>query len=161
VIAEILHKADTGHRVDLLPGNHDEFPGPICGRVFAGIEIVAKQSMNGRRQRCSCCHGDKFAACSVCAKWLAHLGDTAYCFTLVSTDRLHALRAGWACRIGSASPPIQKKGQERGRVVSRFEEVGRPRGNAQEVDGVICGHIHHAEIRRIGPILYLNDGRLG
>ena len=26
------------------------------------------------------------------------------------------------------------------------------------VDGVVCGHIHHAEIRRIGGVLYLNDG---
>jgi UDP-2,3-diacylglucosamine pyrophosphatase LpxH len=26
------------------------------------------------------------------------------------------------------------------------------------VDGVMCGHIHHAEMRRIGDILYLNDG---
>jgi hypothetical protein len=26
------------------------------------------------------------------------------------------------------------------------------------VDGVVCGHIHHAEIRKIGDVLYLNDG---
>ncbi len=26
------------------------------------------------------------------------------------------------------------------------------------LDGIICGHIHHAEIRLIGNILYCNDG---
>jgi UDP-2,3-diacylglucosamine pyrophosphatase LpxH len=26
------------------------------------------------------------------------------------------------------------------------------------VDGVVCGHIHHAEMRSVGGVLYCNDG---
>ena len=42
--------------------------------------------------------------------------------------------------------------------ISRFEESWRTRPRARGVDGVVCGHIHHAEIRLIGDVLYLNDG---
>jgi UDP-2,3-diacylglucosamine pyrophosphatase LpxH len=42
--------------------------------------------------------------------------------------------------------------------ISRFEEIVAREAEMRGVDGVVCGHIHHAEIRRIGGVLYLNDG---
>ena len=42
--------------------------------------------------------------------------------------------------------------------ICRFEEIVAEQALARGVDGVVCGHIHHAEIRTIGGILYLNDG---
>ena len=39
-------------------------------------------------------------------------------------------------------------------IEAAVAEEARRRG----VDGVVCGHIHKAEIRQIGDILYCNDG---
>jgi UDP-2,3-diacylglucosamine pyrophosphatase LpxH len=58
----------------------------------------------------------------------------------------------------SLSAYLKRKVKNAVEYVSRFEEVVARAATPKGVDGVICGHIHHAEIRRIGPILYLNDG---
>jgi len=72
VVAEILRKVDTGTRVVYLPGNHDEFLRPYCGRVFAGIEIlneVIHETADGKRFLVL--HGDQFDGVIGCATWLS------------------------------------------------------------------------------------------
>src|SRR3546814_9108672 len=41
---------------------------------------------------------------------------------------------------------------------SRFEEAVAHAAAERNVDGVVCGHIHSAEIRQFGDITYYNDG---
>ena len=42
--------------------------------------------------------------------------------------------------------------------IADFENVVAQEARQQGVDGVICGHIHYAEMRTIGDLLYCNDG---
>jgi UDP-2,3-diacylglucosamine pyrophosphatase LpxH len=42
--------------------------------------------------------------------------------------------------------------------IERFEEAVAEEARRRGADGVICGHIHKAEMRQIGDILYVNDG---
>ena len=42
--------------------------------------------------------------------------------------------------------------------ISSFEDALAHFAEERGVDGVVCGHIHHAEIRKIDNILYCNDG---
>src|SRR3546814_19726139 len=42
--------------------------------------------------------------------------------------------------------------------ISRFEEVVAHEAGSRGVDGVVCGHIHNAEIREIAGVQYYNDG---
>ncbi|MGB7654271.1 MAG: UDP-2,3-diacylglucosamine diphosphatase, partial [Novosphingobium sp.] len=42
--------------------------------------------------------------------------------------------------------------------VGEFEEAVAHAARERGVDGVVCGHIHCAEIRQIGDITYYNDG---
>jgi len=44
------------------------------------------------------------------------------------------------------------------RFIERYEEALADEARRRGVDGVICGHIHKAEIRQIGPVTYVNDG---
>jgi len=159
VVAEILRKVDEGTRVIYVPGNHDEFLREYCGRNIAGIEIVADAihgTADGRRLLVL--HGDQFDGVIGYAKWLAHVGDWAYTLALALNDRLHDIRRRFGLPYWSLSAYLKRKVKNAVEYVSRFEEVVAKAAAPKGVDGVLCGHIHQAEMRRIGTILYLNDG---
>lgn len=159
VVQEILHKADTGTRVVYIPGNHDEFLRRYVGRTFAGIEVTAEaihQTADGKKLWVL--HGDVFDSVIDYAKWLAHVGDRAYSFALALNDRLHAIRRFIGLPYWSLSAYLKHAVKNAVEYVSRYEEIVARAAAAKGVDGVMCGHIHQAEIRSIGPIRYLNDG---
>jgi UDP-2,3-diacylglucosamine pyrophosphatase LpxH len=158
-VMEVLRKADQGTRVIYVPGNHDEFLRDYCGRAVAGIQVVREaihETASG--QKIWVLHGDQFDGVIGVAKWLAHVGDWAYGTALALNDRLHALRRRMGLPYWSLSAYLKKKVKKAVEYVSRFEEVVARAALSKDVDAVLCGHIHHAEMRRIGPILYLNDG---
>jgi UDP-2,3-diacylglucosamine pyrophosphatase LpxH len=159
VIEEILKKTESGTRVVYIPGNHDEFLRRYTGRVLDGIEIVTDavhETADGKKLWVL--HGDVFDSVIGYAKWLAHIGDRAYSFALALNDRLHEVRRRIGLPYWSLSAYLKRTVKNAVEYVSRYEEMVARAAAAKGVDGVMCGHIHHAEIRRIGTILYLNDG---
>jgi len=159
VVAQILRKVDTGTRVIFVPGNHDEFARDYAGRLFAGIEIIQEaihETADGKRLWVL--HGDRFDGVIACAKWLAHLGDWAYGMALRGNDLLSAVRRRLGMPYWSLSAWLKHKVKNAVEYVCRFEEIVAHEAQKRGVDGVVCGHIHHAEIRRTGDVLYLNDG---
>jgi UDP-2,3-diacylglucosamine pyrophosphatase LpxH len=159
VVGEILRKVDEGVRVVYVPGNHDEFLRDYCGRSFAGIEVLREDiHETAAGLRLLVLHGDQFDGVIGYAKWLAHVGDRAYATALALNDRLHVLRRSLGLPYWSLSAYLKRKVKNAVEYVSRFEEVVARAAGPKGVDGVICGHIHQAEMRQIGAILYLNDG---
>ena len=159
VVQEILRKVDDGTRVIFVPGNHDEFARDYAGRLFGGIEITAEaihETADGKRLWVL--HGDRFDGVIACAKWLAHAGDWAYGMALRGNDILFQVRKRLGLPYWSLSAWLKHKVKNAVEYISRFEEIVAREAQMRGVDGVVCGHIHHAEIRRIGDVLYLNDG---
>jgi UDP-2,3-diacylglucosamine pyrophosphatase LpxH len=168
--AEILRKADEGTRVVYVPGNHDEFARRYCGRNIlagrlatgtsgGGIEIAHEaihETADGRKLWVL--HGDRFDIVVHNAKWLARLGDWAYGVALRANDALLAVRGALGLPHWSLSAWLKHKVKNGARFIACFEETVAREAAARGVDGVVCGHIHHAEIRRIGSVLYHNDG---
>jgi UDP-2,3-diacylglucosamine pyrophosphatase LpxH len=159
VVAQILRKVDAGTRVIFVPGNHDEFARDYAGRLFAGVEITNEaihETADGKRLWVL--HGDRFDGVIAYAKWLAHVGDWAYGMALRLNDTLFAVRKRLGLPYWSLSAFLKHKVKNAVEYISRFEEIVAREAEMRGVDGVVCGHIHHAEIRRIGGVLYLNDG---
>ncbi|MDB5734811.1 MAG: putative metallophosphoesterase [Alphaproteobacteria bacterium] len=159
VVAQVLRKVDAGTRVIFVPGNHDEFARDYAGRLFGGIEIVSEaihETADGKRFWVL--HGDRFDGVISCAKWLAHAGDWAYGMALRWNDILFSVRKRFGLPYWSLSAWLKHKVKNAVEYISRFEEIVAREAQMRGVDGVVCGHIHHAEIRRIGDVLYLNDG---
>ncbi|HEY5347427.1 MAG TPA: UDP-2,3-diacylglucosamine diphosphatase [Rhizomicrobium sp.] len=159
VVHEILRKVREGTRVIFVPGNHDEFARDYCGLVFAGIEVrreLVHETADGRRLLVL--HGDQFDSVIACAKWLAHLGDWAYGTALAWNDKLGFVRKRMGLPYWSFSAWAKHKIKNAVEYISHFEESVAAEAKARGVDGVVCGHIHHAEIRNIGGIVYHNDG---
>jgi UDP-2,3-diacylglucosamine pyrophosphatase LpxH len=159
VVREVLKKVDSGTRVIYVPGNHDEFLRDYVGRSVAGIEVVREAiHETADRRRLLVMHGDQFDGVIGCAKWLAHVGDRAYTLALQLNDGLHAVRRALGLPYWSLSAYLKRAVKNAVEYVSRYEEIVARAASSRGVDGVVCGHIHHAEIRKIGDILYLNDG---
>jgi UDP-2,3-diacylglucosamine pyrophosphatase LpxH len=94
VVQKLLRKARKGTKVIFVPGNHDEFARGFVGHNFGGVEVVEEwihETADG--QRFWVMHGDLFDGVIQCAKWLAHVGDSLYEFTLRLNRHLNSLRA--------------------------------------------------------------------
>lgn len=159
VVKTILGLADSGTRVVYIPGNHDEFLRPFVGRTFSGIEIVAETvHTTAAGKRLLVLHGDRFDDAIAYAKWLARAGDAAYALALALNDRLYALRKALGLPYWSLSAYLKQKVKKAVAYVSSFETAVAKATATIGVDGIVCGHIHQAEMRKIEKILYLNDG---
>ena len=159
VVQKLLRKARKGTRVIFVPGNHDEFARKYLQHNFGGIEVAPEwvhTLADGRRLWVT--HGDLFDGVIQCAKWLAYVGDWAYELTLRINSRLNAWRARLGLPYWSLSRYLKLKVKRAVSYVSDFEEAVAREARQRGVQGVVCGHIHHAEMRDIGGVLYCNDG---
>jgi UDP-2,3-diacylglucosamine pyrophosphatase LpxH len=159
VIEAILHKIDSGTRVIYVPGNHDEMLRPYCGRIISGVELMQEavhETADGRRLLVI--HGDRFDAVIAYARWLAYLGDSAYTLALHLNEAFNALRRVFGLEYWSLSGFLKRKVKNALEYICRFESAAAREARSRGFDGVICGHIHHAAIKTIEGVLYINDG---
>ena len=159
VVQKLLRRARKGCRVIYVPGNHDEFARGFIGHRFGGIEVVEEAihvTADGRRLWVI--HGDYFDAVVQCAKWLAYVGDNLYEFTLRLNRHLNRVRARFGLPYWSLSSYLKHKVKSALNYVTDFEVAVAREARRRGHDGVVCGHIHRAEIRDIDGVLYCNDG---
>lgn len=159
VVQKLLRRARKGCRVVFVPGNHDEFARAFTGLNFGGIEVLNEAvhvTADGKRLWVT--HGDYFDGVIQCAKWLAYVGDHAYEMTLRVNRHFNSLRARLGLPYWSLSAYLKHKVKKAVNYVSDFESAVAAEARRLGLDGVVCGHIHHAEIREIDGTLYCNDG---
>jgi UDP-2,3-diacylglucosamine pyrophosphatase LpxH len=159
VVQKLLRKVRKGTRVVFVPGNHDEFARHFLGHHFGGIEVVddpVHVTADGRRLWIT--HGDRFDGVVQCARWLAHLGDRAYELALRLNWQLNRLRARLGLPYWSLSRYLKLRVKRALSYIGDFEQAVAREARRRGADGVVCGHIHHAELREIDGVLYANDG---
>ena len=159
VVRCVLKKAKHGTRVIYVPGNHDEAFRDFVGLNLGGIELMQEavhQTADGRRLLIL--HWDEFDGVVLYARWLAFLGDNAYTLLLKLNAVLNWLRRKRGLPYWSLSAHLKKKVKNAVQFISSFEEVVARAALERGAHGVICGHIHSAEVRQIGEVTYYNDG---
>ncbi len=159
VVQKLLRRARKGCQVVFIPGNHDEFARAFTGHQFGGIEVreeAVHTLADGRRLWVV--HGDHFDAVIQCAKWLAYVGDNLYELTLRLNRHLNRLRARLGLPYWSLSAYLKHKVKTALNYVTAFEEAVAGEARKRGYQGVVCGHIHRAEMRDIDGTLYCNDG---
>jgi UDP-2,3-diacylglucosamine pyrophosphatase LpxH len=150
VVHEILRKVDEGTHV-ILRG--------FCGRNYSGIDVVRETiHETAAGKRLLVIHGDQFDGVIQFAEWLAHLGSWAYDKALQINEALHTVRRFLGLPYWSLSNWLKHAVKDAVEYVCRFEEVVARAAETRGLDGVVCGHIHQAQMRKIGNVLYLNDG---
>jgi len=161
VVRRVLGHAKRGTRVVFIAGNHDEFLRPMIpyGFSFGLIEIhnqIEHIGVDGKHYLVV--HGDLFDGITRLAPWIAFLGDKAYDVVLALNGKFNWIRRRMGFGYFSLSRYLKYKVKKAVDFVFKFEENLAGYCKKRGFDGVICGHIHHAEIKEINGITYMNDG---
>lgn len=159
VIQALLAIARRGTRVVFIAGNHDEFARRYIGVTIGGIQVADECThVTADGRRLWILHGDQFDGVIRCAKWLAYTGDILYEFSLRANRWLDVCRAALGLPYWSLSQYLKLKVKRAVNYVGDFENAVAREARRRGMDGVVCGHIHHAEMRMIDDVLYANDG---
>ena len=161
VLRLILDHARAGACVTYIPGNHDEMLRawlPL-GLALGGVRLraeAAHTTADGRRLLLM--HGDEFDSVVRYGRILARLGDGAYDAALLLNHWLNLARRRLGYPYWSLSAWLKRQVKEAVKAVDRFATALAGEARQRGFDGVVCGHIHQAEMRDLGGVLYLNCG---
>ncbi len=159
VVQKVLRKARRGAKVILVPGNHDEAFRDFAGAHFGGVEVVLEavhETADGRRLLVV--HGDQFDGIVRHARAIALLGVWAYDVALRVNHWFNFGRRVLGMPYWSLSAYLKHKVKNAVAFIANYETAMIAETKRRGLDGVVCGHIHHAEIRMANGVLYCNDG---
>ncbi len=164
VIKQLMNWVGKGIKTYYVTGNHDEMLRKFEGLKMGSLQIVNKvvlQLPDGKKAWVF--HGDVFDVTMQHSKWLAKLGAIGY-DTLIVINKLVNFISERILKKGKLSFAQKIKSSVKTAVsfINSFEQTSADIGISNKFDYVICGHIHHPEIRTIsnseGQITYLNSG---
>ena len=159
VIQKLLRRARKGTEIVYIPGNHDEVMRDFCDNEFGHI-IIAKEAIHiGLDDKLYLVtHGDQFDIVMRNAQWLAHLGSWAYDISISASIMLNKVRGIFGLSQWSLSAYLKNTVKESVNFIGDYEETLTKYVKNKKLNGIICGHIHHANIRDIDGIKYMNCG---
>lgn len=159
VVQKLLRKARKGTKIIYIAGNHDEFLRDFQGTHFGGIEVCDRavhENADGRRFLVI--HGDQFDAVIRNARWLAYFGDIAYDLAILVNRAVSRGRRLFGLPYWSFSAWAKIKVKKAVNFISHFEKLLAEEAQRDGAHGVVCGHIHHPAMSRIGAVDYINTG---
>ncbi len=159
VIRTVLSKARAGTTVTLVPGNHDEYLRRFCDLQLGNIMVTREaihRTVDGRLLLVV--HGDEFDGITRCHRWMALTGDAGYDALIVLNRWFNRARRVLGLPYWSLSAYVKGKVKRAVSFITAFESALAHEALRRNLHGVVCGHIHRAEMREIDGILYCNTG---
>jgi UDP-2,3-diacylglucosamine pyrophosphatase LpxH len=159
LLQKILRKSRKDTRVTLIYGNHDEFLENFAGVRFGSVRLVERCVHTGADGRkFLILHGHQFDGLVGFNRLLEKVGSRLYDWILSLNTLFNRVRRRMGFGYWSVSAYLKFRAKSAVKYITKFEEAVVRLATTRGIDGVICGHIHRAEIRRIGDTLYLNCG---
>ena len=159
VVQKILRAGRKGTRVIYIPGNHDEFVSGFFGE-YGAITVQQRAihtTADGRRLLVI--HGHELDVVVQNIRWLAHLGDVGYGLLLRLNSPINMIRRVLGLNYWSLSAAAKRQIKTAVNYIGAFEEaVSRLVKLEDNVQGVVCGHIHTPALRRLDNLEYCNSG---
>ncbi len=164
VVKHLMSWMSKGIKIYYIPGNHDEMLRKFAGWKLGSLRIVNKVVLElDNEEKAWFFHGDVFDVTMQHSKWLAKLGAVGY-DTLILINRFVNFISEKIFNRGkiSLSKKIKNSVKSAVKFINSFENTAADIGISNQYQYVVCGHIHHPEIREIkneeGKIMYLNSG---
>jgi UDP-2,3-diacylglucosamine pyrophosphatase LpxH len=154
-----LIKTSKNTKVYWIRGNHDDFLHDFIPFDFGNIllrEDLVYDAINGEKYLIL--HGDIFDVFVNKMKWLAKIGSVGYDLTLWINKWYNKYRAYTGREYFSLSQKIKNSVKQATNFIGDFENHMVTHAKSLDCDGVICGHIHKAELRDIDGVKYMNSG---
>ncbi len=161
VIQKILRAARKGTNIYYLTGNHDEFLRSflplMLGDSLHVVDSMEYKALNGERYLVV--HGDIFDSLTLTKRWLSIFGDVGYDVLLHFNPLINIIRHSFGFkRHWSLSKHLKDDFRERLDFIRTYETMATQYARQQGYEGVICGHIHKADIKSVNGIQYKNCG---
>jgi len=164
VIKHLMNWLSKGVKVYYVTGNHDEMLRKFEGFKMGSFQIVNKLVLElDNSEKAWIFHGDVFDVTMQHSKWLAKLGAIGY-DSLIMINSLANWISERVFNKGKLSFSKKLKNSVKSAVkfINSFEQTAADIGISNNYQYVVCGHIHHPEMRMIeqenGKIMYLNSG---
>lgn len=160
ILRKIL-KISEKTEVVYITGNHDEvfrsFPHVRIGKIAVEHRSV-HIGIDGKRYLVL--HGDLFDNLmrTKTGRFIMHLGDYAYDSLIYINKLIIASRRILGMQPWSLAKYLKRKAKLAANYIGEFEKEMSLYCKRKGYDGIICGHIHHAEITQYDDIIYMNDG---
>ncbi len=159
VVQKVLRKARKGTKVIYIPGNHDEWLRDYTDMHLGGVLLLDEAiHVTADGKRMLILHGDAFDGVVRYARWLALLGDWAYDLALVLNNYFNLARRHLGYPYWSLSAYLKSRVKNAVQFVSDYAHAIAAEARHRQVDGIICGHIHQADMKEMDGVLYCNDG---
>ena len=161
VVRTLLAKRRAGARIIYIPGNHDSNLSMVAEMLSGQVEVHREWvHQTARGQRLLVVHGDQFdeQMNHSCSGFVAWLGNTLYDFTVVVNDRLNDVRRVLGLRYWPLAERLKLAVSRSARFIEHYENLAIRHAEELGYDGILCGHIHRANMRRVGKTLYCNTG---
>src|SRR5260370_1488065 len=157
VVRMLLARQRAGTRLIYIPGNHDASLGMMADMLQGQLEVHREWvHRTARGERLLVMHGDQFDGIVSCAPWLTRLGDAMYDVTVMLSHSVNNLRRALKRPYWPVAERIKLSIGVSVRYIEQFEQVAAKHAREQGYDGVVCGHIHRANLHDIDVTLYCN-----
>ncbi|MBI1767973.1 MAG: UDP-2,3-diacylglucosamine diphosphatase [Bacteroidetes bacterium] len=162
VVKHITGMIAKGAKVTYLTGNHDEMLRKFSGFRLGSFQIANKKliSLNGKSAWIF--HGDVFDVTMRYSKWLAKLGAIGYDTLILINSAVNWILKFFGKGKISLSKKVKDSVKQAVKFINEFEKTAAEIAIENGYDFVVCGHIHHPEIKKIitekGEVTYLNSG---
>lgn len=159
LIQKILRKSRKNVKITFVVGNHDEFLEDFVGMEFGRVRIVRDcVHTTADRKRILVLHGHQIDGMVQCKPWLEKLGSALYQRILDFNYVFNRVRRRFGFGYWSVAAWLKMKAKSAVNYVNDFEGAMIQMARRRRATGVICGHIHRAEMKPIGDMIYMNSG---
>jgi UDP-2,3-diacylglucosamine pyrophosphatase LpxH len=163
VLRLLLRKSQTGTRIVYIPGNHDDELRAMIGMRLGNIEILARTVHTTQLgKRMLVLHGDEFDTVVKCGGIALGIGlvvgSFAYRRLLTANRLVHWLRERFGLPYWSLAQHLKARFGKAQGYIAKFQQASLRAAAEAGLDGVICGHIHRADLLERDGLVYCNDG---
>jgi len=159
-VVECLHAlVRAGTEIIYVPGNHDRPIRRFCGLMLPYMQVRRRaihQMADGRRLLVV--HGDDYDEVTHFGGFQEHLGDWLYDQILAGNRMTNLARRRLGLRYWSLADFLKRRSGAAERYIQRFVQAGLADARRRGLDGIVCGHIHRADLREVDGLVYANDG---
>ncbi len=162
VIKHIIGLVAKEVPVYFIPGNHDEMLRKFKCFNLGSLKIVNKLSLKIDNKRLWVFHGDVFDVVMQHSKWLARLGAVGYDTLILINRFVNYISQKMGRGKLSFSKKVKNSVKSAVKFINDFEDTVCDIAAESNYDYVVCGHIHHPEIKDVptknGTVTYMNSG---
>lgn len=162
IIRKLMKFVVEGVPVYYLTGNHDEMLRKFADMHMGAFHLQNKLVLELDGKKAWFFHGDVFDVTMQHSKWLAKLGAIGYDSLILINSFTNWCLSSIGREKMSFSQKIKAKFKDAVKFINSFEQTAADLAIEKGYQYVVCGHIHHAELREIitenGSVTYLNSG---